>query len=222
MTALANVLSTDVLGVLLTELVGQYRPRTILEIGSSDGTGSTRVFAEAIEGSRTKLFCIEMEKDRYDSLVLNMRGYTNVWPYRCASVGVHGLMRREYIDEFRAAHPKFTMWQVMSKEEIYKWYDNSVLQIPAQEISEGISRIKYDHALEAFDMVFMDGSPFTGMAELELVHGSGIIIMDDTMDIKCYDTMMALLNDDTYELLFRDDKYRNGFAIFKLKNYAHS
>lgn len=219
MSILADVLKKDALGLLITDLVHKYQPKTILEIGSSDGTGSTQVFADAM-GAECHLYCIEMFDQRFYKLQRNMAIHPNVHCYMCASVDK--IIKWDYVEKFRAVHPDFTMWKVMAEREIKKWHDNTMAQVPTMEIPNGIEHIKKENNITLFDMVFIDGSPFTAMAELEQVYGAGIIIMDDTMDLKCYDTMMVLLNDPNYEMIARDDSYRNGYAVFKNKGYANS
>ena len=104
----------------------------------------------------------------------------------------------------------------MPMKDIYLWYDNTVKQIPQMATPDGIAFIKLFHNIEVFDMVFIDGSPFTAMGELHEVYGSDIIVLDDTIDLKCWDVMQSLLGDTNYKLLSRNDGFRNGYAVFKL------
>jgi len=215
---IADIVKTDPLGVILTSLVREYKPKNILEIGSSDGSGSSTIFAEAIKGSDSELFCIEIMDDRFLELKRRMSLYPNVKCYQVSSVGLDGVVDADYIRSFRDIHRgKLNIWKFYKMELVMSWYKEVTDQIPLTEIQEGIDFIKWDNKIDLFDMVFIDGSPFTGMAELDLVYGAKVIIMDDTMDIKCYDPMMRLLNDPNYELLSRNDNYRNGFVVFKLK-----
>ena len=210
-----DVLINDSLGVVLTELIQVYNPIHILEIGSAEGHGSTKVITEAIKGTDCNLYCIEMDKVRFDHLRAKMQPLSNVFPYHAASIDVDGMMDRDYIEKFKIAHPTHTLWKVMTMAEIYLWYDNSVRQIPSMEIKNGIDHIKNLHGIEFFDMVFIDGSPFTGYSELKSVYGADLIVLDDTMDIKCYDAFRFLLNDPNYTLIERNDSYRTGYAVFK-------
>ncbi len=214
--AKGEILKTDSMGVILTQLVNEYKPKTILEIGSSDGSGSSTVFADAIRGEDCKLFCIEIMDDRFASLKSVMSRYNNVKCYQVSSVGLSGIVSTQYVYKFREDHRRsFNIWKLYKMQLVMQWYKEVIDQIQLAQIKDGIDFIELDNDLDGFDMVLIDGSPFTAMAELEKVYGAKIIIMDDTMDIKCYDPMMKLINDPNYKLVFRDDKYRNGFAVFK-------
>lgn len=210
-----DILIDDALGRAIHAAIDAYDPKTILEIGSSDGRGSTRVIIDKIRTTFAQLFCIEMDKERYDSLVQYVGMYPFVHCFNVPSVDVTGLMDRDYIEVFRKKHPDHLVWKIMDMDSIIEWHDNSILNILHHETPEGIQYIKERHNITHFDMVLIDGSPFTGMAELDRVHGADVIILDDTIDIKCYDVMQALLIDPDYTLVERDDTYRNGFAVFK-------
>lgn len=209
-----DITRDDELGSLIGQLVSRYKPRTILEIGSSDGMGSTQVFLRR-KDIDCKLFCIELLEDRFNDLVVNVRDYSNVYCYRLPSVSK--MMSRKHYKQFRKDHPDYTGFRVLPESEWDKWYDNTKAEIELSEIKDGIEHIKSVHRLSVFDMVLIDGGAFTGLAELEAVYGSKIIILDDTVDIKCFDAKKKLIRDDKYALVHNSDTYRNGYSVFKLK-----
>lgn len=209
-----DVLAEDALGTTLIDLIEQYNPLTILEIGASDGRGSTKVLANA-KSDKCKLFCIELDKERFELLIQSTARYKNVNSYNAASCGVDGMMSWERVLQFRKSRPSDLLWRIYTFMQVKDWYDNTYRDIQACAIPDGIEHIKKVNRVENFDMVFIDGGAFTGLTEMRLVHGAKIIVMDDTMDIKCYDALMELMNDKNYELHHRDDHYRNGYAVFK-------
>lgn len=217
MSELAQIVKGDKLALVIEKVIEAYNPIHVLEIGSSDGTGSTRVIADALKGKGANLYCIEMLDERVNALKVNTAHYGFVHCYNAASVGSYGLIEREEIEDFKNMHPEHELWRVMTMEEIYTWYDNTVKHIPEKKITDGITYIKNEHNIVDFDMVLIDGSPFTALEELHEVYGSDVIVLDDTMDLKCYDCLMMLLSDKKYTCIHRDDKYRNGYAVFKLK-----
>jgi hypothetical protein len=85
-----------------------------------------------------------------------------------------------------------------------------------------IQKIKLDNNIDNFDLVLIDGSPFTGDNELKYCIGSNIIALDDVNDIKCYQAYNTLNSLPEYELIAQNWGVRNGFAIFKLKQYESS
>lgn len=209
-----DVLAEDALGTMLIDLIDQYKPSTLLEIGASDGKGSTKVLAGA-KSEKCKLFCIELDHERFELLVENTSSYKNVTAYNVASCGVQGMMSWDRVLQFRRQRPKDLLWRIYTFSQVKEWYDNTFRDIQACEIPEGIQHIKKVNGVKNFDMVFIDGGAFTGLAEMRLCYGAKIIVMDDTMDIKCFDPLMELLSDKNYRLLHRDDHYRNGYAVFE-------
>lgn len=210
-----QILAGDALGLMLREVIENFQPYTILEIGSSDGTGSTSVIIDAIRPYGADLFCIEMELDRYKSLLENTSHYQFTHCYHAASVPVTGMVPFEYINQFKKAHPAFAIWPMFPGGELDLWYHNSVRAIAAMAIPNGIDYIKQQNHIHHFGMVLIDGSPFTGMAELDAVYGADIIFMDDINDLKNYDTAERLKQDPNYEIYHINKSYRQGFAVFK-------
>jgi hypothetical protein len=215
MSRLAHTKPGDKLADAICDAIQRYMPMHILEIGSSDGTGSTKVIAEAVKWSKAQMYCIEMCSERFIDLKINTAQYWFVHSYNVPSVGAYGMFERDYIDKYKERFPDDTLWKVMKMEDIYAWYDNTVTEIGLKKIQDGIAHIKDEHNLKHFDMVFIDGSPFTAMEELRQVYGSDVIVLDDTMDLKCRSCLEVMMDDTNYELIERQDDYRNGFAIFK-------
>lgn len=215
MSKLSQVLIADELGQVIDGLVRTYKPKTVLEIGSSDGTGSTQVFINAMKATGGELFCLEMQAERYAQLVLNTAQYDFVHTIYCSSVGVEGMMPWSKVEDYHQMFPQWNCWKSLTMEEFKTWYDNQTKQIPLMD--EGIFITD-----TTFEMVFIDGSPFTALEEFHQVEGAGIIILDDTMDIKCFDVFNTLTLHPDYMLIHRNDKYRNGYAVFKYKDYANS
>lgn len=64
-------------------------------------------------------------------------------------------------------------------------------------------------------MVLIDGSEFTGQAELSLVMGAKIIALDDINAFKNFQSYQLLINHPGYKIIAREVGLRNGFAIFE-------
>ena len=69
----------DPLYELIVQLVVEYKPKSILEIGSGNGLGSTQAFIEGVEVSKTtdtcKIFCIEAHPERFIELKKNTNSF---------------------------------------------------------------------------------------------------------------------------------------------------
>jgi len=85
-------------------------------------------------------------------------------------------------------------------------------------VQNGIQTIKEQYEINTFDLVLIDGSEFTGEAELNEVYGSKVIILDDANSYKNYTAHHRLINDENYELIRKNFSLRNGYSIFKRKD----
>ena len=79
---------------------------------------------------------------------------------------------------------------------------------------DGIRLILNAERLSGFDMVLIDGSEFTGRAELRDVLGAKVIMLDDINSFKNYENYQSLTSDPDYSLEDEDWNLRNGYAIF--------
>jgi len=66
-----------------------------------------------------------------------------------------------------------------------------------------------------FDMVLIDGSEFTGEAELYHCLGARVIALDDVNSHKCFNAYRILANHVSYALTHQNMGLRNGFAVFE-------
>jgi hypothetical protein len=197
----------------LIAIVKTYDIKNILEIGASAGQGSTQCFLQS-KNDDCKLFSIEISKERFD--VLSNNKHQNFYPYLGSSININEYMMDNEIEHFYKTTTtninNYSLDLILSwkKEELEYIFNND---IPTNTIQQ----IKSNHDLEKFDLVLIDGSPFTGNSELKQCLGSNIIALDDVNDIKCYQAYYTLNGLPEYELIAQNWEIRNGFAIFKLK-----
>jgi hypothetical protein len=117
-------------------------------------------------------------------------------------------------------------------EEFYKNTKTNLNQYPLEQVlgwleecletakdysSNAIEDIHFEHNAN-FNFVLIDGSPFSGEAELRCVRpflaDKAIIALDDTNDIKNWTNYHKLKG--FSKLLWEDWSVRNGAAIFQL------
>ena len=84
-----------------------------------------------------------------------------------------------------------------------------------------LQKIKQENNIELFDLVLIDGSEFTGNAELDEVYGAKFICLDDINTFKNYKNHHELLSDLNYELVVENSSVRNGFSIFRRIDNSH-
>ena len=197
----------------LKVLTKQYDVKSILEIGASSGQGSTQCFLQS-KTDDCKLFSIEISKERFS--ILSNNDYKNFYPYLGSSINSDEYMNDDEIKDFYNNNK--TNINNYPLDTILSWKKEELDYITNNNIPTNIiQHIKLDNNIKYFDLVLIDGSPFTGNSELNYCLGSKIIALDDVNDIKCCQAYYTLNSLPDYELIAQDWNIRNGFAVFKLK-----
>jgi hypothetical protein len=188
----------------------------ILEIGASGGAGSTEAFVTGIlkRSDRPKLHCIEVSAPRYDALVKRHAALDFVHCYRVSSVPVASFPSPAEVEEFhRTVDSKLSRFPL---NQVLGWLEKDVAYIQSQDIpTNGIQMIRDAHGIDVFGAVLIDGSEFTGAAELKEVYGARFLLLDDICTYKNYANFRALKGDAAYRLVEAAEKPRNGYAVFE-------
>lgn len=204
----------------IKDAVAKFKPRSILEIGSANGRGSTQAFINSVYASLDmypKMACLEIVQERYDELVGTIAAYQYNWitPIHASSVPVGQYMNDLDIKDF-FDNPETEDMNVRNFGEmvVRSWRQGELVNIINNDIPQnGIAQAK-----KLFggvpDMVLIDGSCFSGHAELEAVLGAKVIILDDIMGIKNWKGYRQLQLDKNYLLVRENLTERNGYAIF--------
>ncbi len=188
----------------------------ILEIGSSSGEGSTSAFVAGIRENSTNplLHCFEISKPRLESLKKCYASYDFVRYYNSSTVSLDRFPTQLEVAEFRSHfRPKLRRPNI---ETQFRWLQQDIDYIEKHNLSSnGIQLLKSNLDIDYFDVVLIDGSEFTGKAELEDVYGSRFLFLDDILTFKNYENYRRLKNDRSYKLLEKSRWLRNGYAVFK-------
>jgi hypothetical protein len=193
--------------------------KTILEIGSSSGEGSTEALVKAIrqrpDRDRVKLFCMEISQARFQKLAKNYEKDAFVKPYRLSSVRIDQFPSRDdVINFYQNTQTNLNLFYPL--ETVLGWLEQDLAYIRESGLDTcGIEVIKKEQGIEFFDMVLIDGSEFTGNFELSLLLGAKIIALDDINTLKCYFAYQFLDSNPEYRAIARDISLRNGFAVFE-------
>jgi hypothetical protein len=178
-----------------------------LEIGGGTGDGSTQCI-------RTKrLFSIENHPDRIGrhSMNLSARGGVSV---KGTATLPKLWMNQLDVAEFYGTN-KTTLNQY-PLDQVLGWYHECV-EFAQPYSTNAIEDIHFEHNVD-FNFVLIDGSPFSGEAELRCVRPflaeKAIIALDDINDIKNWANYNKLKG--FGKLLWEDWSVRNGAAIFEL------
>ncbi|MBE9069806.1 glycosyltransferase [Leptolyngbya cf. ectocarpi LEGE 11479] len=202
----------------LVQLCQESSVKTILEIGSSAGQGSTKAFVSGIQSSMDfeykKLFCIEVSRVRFEALKQFYKDASFVKCYNCSSVPIHNFPTRSDLACFYNSYE--TGLNAYSLDEVFRWLEQDITYVEEQAVpNEGIRSIKIENNISFFDLVLIDGSEFTGEAELDEVYGAKYICLDDINTFKNYENHNRLCEDENYDLVVEERKVRNGFSIFQ-------
>ena len=192
---------------------------SVLEIGSSSGGGSTEAFVSGFANNTHKpvFYCMEISKTRFDVLKNLQSAYDFVNCYNVSSVPLSALPREDEVIKFYHQTP--TTLNNYPLELVLSWLREDIKNISTSGVPQnGIRLIKEKHRINTFDLVLIDGSEFTGKAELEEIYGARFILLDDINAFKNYENYFRLIKDPNYTLLEQNWHLRNGFAIFKQVN----
>lgn len=191
----------------------------ILEIGSSNGEGSTTVIITAILNrsffSEVNLLCLEASIERFKALKKRFQDFSFVKCYNSSSIKLEEFPSEEKIKSFynniKSNLNKF------SEQTIISWLHEDKNYLIKNNIkTNAIEDLKENLKIQSFDFVLIDGSEFTGEIELSKVIGSKFIALDDIETYKNYLSHKTLMKSKDYSVLKINTKLRNGYSIFRL------
>jgi hypothetical protein len=190
--------------------------KTVLEIGSSAGEGSTAAFVAGLREhpEDVKLFCMEVSRPRYQALRERYAADAFVHCYNASSVSLEEFSTETEVVEFhRNCHSNLNQYPL---EQVIGWLAQDVRYVRESGApGDGIEQIKREHRIDHFDVVLIDGSEFTGAAELRHVDGARFLLLDDICTFKNHANHERLLHDGRYRLLGEGREVRNGFSAFE-------
>jgi glycosyltransferase involved in cell wall biosynthesis len=206
---------------VIKNIAQQEDIKTVLEIGSSSGDGSTEAFVRGLQENpnHPTLFCIEVSQARFQSLQHRYADLPWVKCYNLSSVSIEKFPNEVEILNFYTT--KQTYLNAYPLEQVLDWLRQDMQYLQNSGVSQGgIQKIKAENNINFFDVVLIDGSEFTGEAELEEVYGAKLILLDDINTFKNHKNYHKLLNDPNYKILGQSFSIRHGYAIFRKLDFA--
>jgi glycosyltransferase involved in cell wall biosynthesis len=204
----------------IQKIVQRTDIKTILEIGSSSGEGSTDAFVQGIRKNSSNnviLFCMEVSKNRFQELSKKYEHESFVKCYNVSSVSITDFPEESEVVEFYNINQ--TGLNSYPLKQVLNWLQQDIEYVKNSGVADaGITRIKQENNIEDFDIVLIDGSEFTGVAELNEVYRAKFICLDDINTFKNYQNYHRLLHDPEYILINSNHNVRNGYAIFQRKS----
>ncbi|MGD1912676.1 MAG: FkbM family methyltransferase [Rivularia sp. (in: cyanobacteria)] len=197
--------------------------KTVLEIGSSSGGGSTEAFVTGLRKNphNPKLFCMEVSKTRFAELRKRYENDEFVNCYNVSSISLEKFPKEEeVIDFYNKTQNNLKLYPLL---QVLGWLQQDIEYVRSSGVAgDGIQKIKQENHIDCFDLVLIDGSEFTGNAELDEVYGAKYILLDDIETFKNYHSHYKLLSDNNYILIAENRNIRNGYSIFKKVSEAEN
>ena len=210
----------DELSQLIEDIVVRVKPEIIIEIGSADGRGSTQAFLRGRKRAglenKCAMYCLEMIPERHAELVKNAGGEPLVVCENVSSVDASDFMTEVEIEHFIKVHPELGIASI-GAETVKGWLRRDLIMLEHLGLEQDwlLKFCLYGRLRAHKTIVLIDGSPFTVLAEYWMVRDADIIIMDDTMDIKCWDAYQDAKASGVYKMTAENKKLRNGYAVFE-------
>lgn len=199
----------------IQRLLYQETIETILDIGAGDGTGSTRAVAETLDDQQRKIFCIEPDAAKCEQ---TRQLYSDrVTVYYGSSVELDQYLTEAELTSFYSSQPSILNYYPL--DHVLQWYRDERAALTEKNFSNScISEIRHAHGIEFFDMAILDGSLFTGQADLNAVYGARFLALCHVRSVKNFSNMLRLLADPNYQVIELNYQTGCGHAVFRRKS----
>jgi glycosyltransferase involved in cell wall biosynthesis/predicted O-methyltransferase YrrM len=216
-------IKNDEFYTIIQKIAREEDIKTVLEIGSSSGEGSTEAFVIGLRENPNQptLFCMEVSQARFANLKKSYENDSFVKCYNVSSVPIEQFPdQNEIIDFHQNSDSNLRAYPI---EQVLGWLQQDIEYIKNSGVpANGIQQVKQENNIESFDLVLIDGSEFTGIAELKELYGSKFICLDDITTFKNHQNHHQLLTDPNYVLISHNTSTRNGYSVFKKVTGAES
>jgi tetratricopeptide (TPR) repeat protein len=202
-------------GLIYDVLHNGERFNSILVVGAGNGEGAVHAIVSAYRDANSNiLYCIEPNEDDFAKLDSSYSHVASL--YNCSSVSTSNYISENELSVFYNYIPsvmsKFPLESFISALTGEKQYLDT-----SNRSCDCIRDIKRSHNLDGFDFVVLNGSLFSGKADLDAVYGSNFILLTSIKSIKDAANHKRLSDDNNYELLFSNSVTRAGYSMFKWK-----
>jgi len=204
---MAEITLRDEFGAAIFSTCVTFGVRSVIEVGSWDGTGSTAVFISALsqasEGER-RLTCLEANPERHAALVENVKGYPWVEAIRSRSVSRAGMTPTSF-DEMWSS-PFNGLACRYAKEDVQRWWG---------ETPDGPGYLE-SLTTETWDAALIDGCEFCGWDDYRLLRDRvRVLMLDDVFSAyKCAQANLDLACRTEWACVWKSIFVRNGAAIW--------
>jgi hypothetical protein len=210
---MGEINTNDEFGQIIIDIVKKYNLQTILEIGSWDGTGSTKCFIKGLKTLKTpKLYCIELRKDRFETLKENTKEYPWIECLNVSTISKKTFLHKNFEEIWNSPFNKI---KNSNKETVKSWFNGDMQYIETYSVGY------LDNDTKFYDGVLIDGGEFSGYSEYKLIKDrTNVLFLDDYYNaFKTNQAARELINDSEWEVIAGNRYFRNGYAVFKRKQF---
>lgn len=191
------------LGKEIYELTKLDNVKTIVDVGTFNGLGSTLCIIVGMNENQ-KLYSIELYPDMYKLALSNLSKVLN------PNIKILNGRIIEYNDVFWFDHKKVDL---IGDIHANLWYHKDLQHLKN-------SKNVINELPNVIDLLVLDGGEYTTYPEyLKLKDRSNIIVLDDVNILKCAQVRHELLNNNDFELTHENLQQRNGYSIFRRKEW---
>jgi len=179
---------------IIKKTINEFNPKTILEIGTWKGMGSTKCILDCISEG-VEFYSLESNKEFFDIAKNNLKEYDNKFNQIFGKI-IETEKVIDYVKDYTLSKDEETWLE----EDIlnFKSCDNVINLIP-----------------EKIDLLLLDGGEFSTYLEwLILKERVKIVMLDDIDVFKCKRIYEELIKNTNYSLLYKTEE-GNGFCVFK-------
>jgi hypothetical protein len=193
------------LGDIIYDMCNQDDIKTIVEIGTWNGMGTTKCIYDSIMENNKKdylVYSLESNPEFYNQAVVNLPKIKNFNIILGRIIEIEDLINIDECDDkffIPKSNKEIIKGWFVNDIHNYKLVDNVLNNIPSK-----------------IDLLILDGGEFSSLAEFnKLKDRSTYFILDDTLLIKNNEVANIIRNDRNYQILYDNISDRNGFLISK-------
>lgn len=198
-----EIMLNDAFGRAIHDTIRSCNVRTVIEIGSWDGLGSTTVLMHALQPLPAKhLVCVEPNPDRHASLQKVVAGKPWITTVCRRSVARDAMTCKTFEAAWTSPYNRLPY----TEEVVRKWWN---------EQCDGAGYLE-TLTTEEFDAALIDGCEFAGYDDFRLLRDRvRVLMLDDVFfALKCSQANDELRRDPEWECIWSSAFVRNGAAIW--------
>jgi hypothetical protein len=193
------------LGDIIYDMCKQDDIKTIVEIGTWNGMGTTKcIYDSIIENDKMDYLVYSLESNTffYNQAICNLPKIENFNIILGRIIEIEDLINIDECDDkffIPISHKEIVRGWLVDDLQNYKNIENVLNQMP-----------------DKIDLLILDGGEFSSLSEFKkLKDRTTYFVLDDTLLIKNNEVADIMRNDSSYQILYDNISDRNGFLISK-------